>query len=158
MTNADTSSMVLAMKFVGATVDELLKHGENAQADNDVVDAAEAFLQSLHPIGDAFDMPWKFTDSLDVLHDFLPEELHDRLSKPGSSAPQNHLEACVVALALEAGVRLEPLTKSDMVRLQHVAQHATERAAWGRQSPYPWDTVASASLNEFEFFALCART
>ena len=150
--------MVLAMKFVGATVDELLKHGENAPADNDVVVAAEALLQSLHPIGDGFDMPWKFADSLDVLEDFLPEDLHDRLTKPGGSTPQNHLEACVVSLALEAGVRLEPLTKADMVRLQHVAQHATEHEAWGRQSPYPWDTVANASLSEYEFFALCART
>lgn len=150
--------MVSTMKFVGATVDELLKHGEGLRADSDVVAAAEALLESLHPIGDAFDMPWKFSDSLEILESYLPDDLRERLAKPGGSTPENHLEACVIALALEAGIRLEPLSKADMVRLQHIAQHATERDAWGRQSPYPWDTVAVAELDEFDFFALCART
>ncbi len=150
--------MVSTMKFVGATVDELLKHGESLQADSDVVAAAEAFLESLHPIGDAFDMPWKFNDSLEVLENYLPDDLRERLAKPGSCKPENHLEASVVSLALEAGIRLAPLTKADMVRLQHIAQHATECEAWGRQSPYPWDTVVNAELDGFDFFALCART
>jgi len=150
--------MVSGMKFVGATVDELLKHGENVPAHDGVVEAAEALLQSLHPIGDEFEMPWKFGDSLDVLESWLPEDLLDRLSKPGGSKPANHLEACVVSLALEAGIRLEPLTRGQMVRLQHIAHHATEQDAWGRQSSYPWDTVATADLADFEFFALCART
>ncbi len=150
--------MVSTMKFVGATVDELLKHGEGLRADDDVVSAAEDLLQSLHPIGDSFDLPWKFTDSLVVLESYLPDDLRERLAKPGSCVPENHLEACVVSLALEAGIRLQPLTRADMVRLQHVAQHATNSDAWGRQSSYPWDTVADAELDEFDFFALCART
>jgi len=150
--------MVSDMLFVGATVDELLKHGENVPTYDNVVEAGESLLQALHPIGDGFDMPWKFSDSLDVLEGWMPDDLHDRLSKPGGSAPENHLEACVVALALEAGVRLQPLSRADMVRLQHIAQHANDNEAWGRQSSYPWDTVATADLADFEFFALCART
>lgn len=150
--------MVSTMKFVGATVGELLKHGESLRADDDVVSAAEDLLQSLHPIGDAFDLPWKFSDSLEVLESYLPDDLRERLEKPGGFVPENHLEACVISLALEAGIRLQPLSKADMVRLQHIAQHATSCEAWGRQSPYPWDTVAVAELDDFDFFALCAQT
>lgn len=150
--------MVATMRFVGATVDELLKHGDNVSDDVDVGDAAEQFLCGLAPIGDSFEMPWKFAESLDVLKSWLPTDLQERLAKPGGCRPENHLEASIVALALEAGVRLQPLSKSDMVRLQHVAHHATECEAWGRQSPYPWDTVASANIEDFDFFALFAPT
>ncbi|MFT7476047.1 MAG: hypothetical protein ACI81L_002995 [Verrucomicrobiales bacterium] len=146
------------MRFVGATVDELLKHGESVAAEDDVSAAADDFLASLQPIGDSFHMPWKFNESLEVLEDWLPPDLRDRLTRPGGSKPENHLEACVVALALEAGVRLQPLTKGDMQRLQHIAQHATRRSAWGRQSSYPWDTVATADIESYDFFALFAPT
>ena len=148
--------MVATMKFVGATVDELLKHEDVVSSNADVNTAADAFLASLEPIGDSFQMPWKFSESLHVLRDWLPSELNERLAKPGGCLPENHLEASVVALALEAGVQLQPLTKNDMVRLQHVAKHATDNAAWGRQSPYPWDTVADANIEDFDFFALFA--
>ena len=150
--------MVATMRFVGATVDELLKHGDSVSPHADIGDAAEDFLASLEPIGESFEMPWKFAESLDVLSNWLPPELNERLAKPGGCRPENHLEASIVALALEAGVRLQPLTKQDMIRLQHVAQHATENDAWGRQSPYPWDTVASADIEDFDFFALFAPT
>lgn len=150
--------MVATMRFVGATVDELLKHGDMVSADDDVCRAADDFLSSLAPIGDSFEMPWKFSESLDVLRDWLPGELQERLAKPGGCRPENHLEASIVSLALEAGVRLQPLSRQDMIRLQHVAQYATESDAWGRQSPYPWDTVASADIEDFDFFALFAPT
>jgi hypothetical protein len=150
--------MVSTMRFVGATVDELLKHGDNVAAECDITRAADAFLASLEPIGDSFDLPWKFSESLDILQCWLPDDLRERLTKPGGCPPENHLEASIVALALEAGVRLQPLTKNDMQRLQHVAKHATDNAAWGRQSPYPWDTVASASIDDYDFFALFAPT
>lgn len=150
--------MVSTMKFVGATVEELLKHTHAPDADGDVAAAAAAFLATLEPIGDSFDVPWKFGDSLDVLCEWLPEELRDRLLSPGGSPPENHLEACIVALALEAGVSLQPLSKTEMRRLQHTALHATNCAAWGRQSPYPWDTVATADIDSFDFFALSSPT
>jgi len=142
------------MKFVGASVEELLKHAQAPLCSSDVGTAAEAFLASLEPIGEAFDVPWKFDDSLDVLCEWLPDELRDRLSKPGGCPPENHLEACIVALALEAGVALQPLSKSEMRRLQHTALHATKCSAWGRQSSYPWDTVAVADIDAYDFFAL----
>lgn len=146
--------MVSTMKFVGATVEDLLKHTNAPHADGDVAAAAASFLATLEPIGESFDVPWKFNDSLDVLCEWLPDDLHDRLTKPGGGRPENHLEACIVALALEAGVALQPLSKSEMRRLQHTARHATECAAWGRSSPYPWDTVAVADIESFDFFAL----
>jgi len=146
--------MVSTMRFVGATVDELLKHTQAPHAGGDVADAAAAFLASLEPIGESFDVPWKFSDSLDVLCEWLPEDLSYRLAQPGGYPSQNHLEACIVALALEAGVALQPLSKTEMRRLQHTARHATNCSAWGRQSPYPWDTVAVADIDSFDFFAL----
>ncbi len=150
--------MVNTMQFVGGTVEDLLQHGGNLSIDDDVVGAAEALLTALQPIGESFDVPWKFSESLDVLETYLPEALRQRLADPGNTCAENHLEACVVALALEAGVRLQPLTKADMVRLQHVAQHATDQEAWGRQSSYPWDTVATADLEGLSFFALSVGT
>ena len=150
--------MVSTMKFVGATVEDLLKHTHAPHADGDVAVAAAAFLSTLEPIGESFDVPWKFSDSLDVLCQWLPEELSDRLMRPGGCPPENHLEACIVALALEAGVALQPLSKTEMRRLQHTARHATNCAAWGRQSPYPWDTVATADIDSFDFFALSSPT
>ncbi len=146
------------MRFVGATVDDLRQHGEMSSAGTSISDAAEQFLASLEPIGDDFAMPWKFTESLEVLSDFLPLELRNRLERPGGSPPANHLEACLIALALEGGIRLEPLTKNEMLRLQHVTEHMTKSDAWGRQSPYPWDTVAAADLDKYDFFALSATT
>lgn len=148
--------MVSTMKFVGATVDELLKRSIDTRSQEDVEAAAAEFLDALQPIGESFDVPWKFSDSLDVLRMWLPDDLRDRLTRPGSSVPENHLEACVVALALEAGVTLQPLSKSEMTRLQHTAKYATKCAAWGRQSSYPWDTVATADIEGFDFFALSA--
>ena len=118
--------------------------------------AAEALLDSLEPIGDDFELAWKFNESLEVLANFLPEDLRKRLEYPGGTKPVNHLEACCVALALEAGVCLEPLTKSEMQRLQHVTEHMTKSSGWGRQSPYPWDTVAAANIEQYDFFALSA--
>ena len=150
--------MVSTMRFVGTTVDALLTHQEMASTDDDVALAAKKLLALLEPIGDSFDMPWKFAESLDVLGSWLPSDLRERLNKPGGCRPENHLEASIVALALEAGVRLQPLTKSDMHRLQHIAKHATQNSAWGRQSSYPWDTVAMAHIDEFDFFALSAPT
>lgn len=146
--------MVSTMKFVGATVDALLRHAQAPAPGTDVDVAAAEFLASLEPIGEAFDVPWKFGESLDVLCEWLPDDLRDRLSSPGGCPPENHLEACVVALALEAGVALQPLSKAEMRRLQHTAMHATRCDAWGRQSPYPWDTVATADIERFDFFAL----
>ena len=146
--------MVSTMKFVGASVDELLKHTRSVQSHKDVVTAASEFLASLVPIGEPFDIPWKFNDSLEVLSAWLPEDLSDRLTKPGGGAPANHIEACIVALALEAGVTLQPLSKTEMLRLQHTAKHATKCAAWGRQSSYPWDSVAVADIDSYDFFAL----
>ncbi len=150
--------MVSTMMFVGATVEELLKHTSAPDAGQDVAAAAATFLATLEPIGDSFDIPWKFSDSLDVLCEWLPDELRDRLLSPGGCPPENHLEACIVALALEAGVFLQPLSKTEMRRLQHTARHATSCAAWGRQSPYPWDTVATADIDSFDFFALSSST
>lgn len=150
--------MVEHMRFVGASVDDLRKHGQSPGRNGDIAEAAEAFLASLDPIGDDFELPWKFTESLEMLADFLPKELCDRLEHPGASKPENHLEACLIALALEAGVRLEPLTKSEMQRLQHVTDHMTKSDAWGRQSSYPWDTVAAADLDKYGFFALTSAT
>ena len=150
--------MVDNMRFVGGTVDDLRRHGGPANVGNDISDAAEAFLASLEPIGDDFELPWKFSESLEVLASFLPEDLINRLERPGGSLPTNHLEACFVALALEGGVRLEPLTKAEMQRLQHVTDHMTRNEAWGRQSPYPWDTVAAANLEKYDFFALSSAT
>lgn len=150
--------MVSTMKFVGATVDELLKHSTDTRAQCDVGAAADRFLAALQPIGESFDVPWKFNDSLEILRAWLPDDLRDRLTRPGCSAPENHLEACIVALALEAGIALQPLSRSEMLRLQHTATYATKSAAWGRQSSYPWDTVATADLNGFDFFALSAPT
>lgn len=141
------------MQFVGGSVDSLLQHGGQPKPDDDLSGAAEALLSLLHPIGESFDMPWKFADSIDVLGQLLPSDLAERLSDPGRRTPQNHLEACVRALALEVGVCLEPLTKNEMLRLQHIAQHATDQDLWGRQSPYPWDTVADADLADLNFFA-----
>ena len=63
-----------------------------------------------------------------------------------------------MALALEGGIRLEPLTRLEMQRIQHLSNHLTKKAGWGRQSSYPWDTVASADLGTFDFFALSATT
>ncbi len=155
---ADVRPMVDNMRFVGGTVDDLRKHGETPSQGQDVAGAAEAFLASLEPIGDNFDLPWKFAESLEVLAVFLPAELRQRLERPGGSRPTNHLEACIVALALEAGVRLEPLTKAEMQRLQHVTEHMTNNDGWGRQSSYPWDTVAAADIDQYDFFALSAVT
>lgn len=149
--------MVANMRFVGASVDELRKHGEGP-CNGDVVAAAEALLQTFNPIGDDFEMPWKFTESLEVLAEFMPPELRARLESPGSRRPENHLEASLVALALEAGIRLEPLTKPEMKRIQHLTDHLTKNAKWGRQSSYPWDTVAIADIDQFDFFALTAAT
>lgn len=155
---ADDCSMVSTMKFVGATVDELLKHTHGPPSDADIATAAAEFLASLEPIGEPFDVPWKFSDSLEILRNWLPHELSDRLTKPGESPPENHVEACIVALALEAGVSLQPLSKSEMLRLQHTARYATKCSAWGRQSSYPWDTVAFADIESYDFFALSCPT
>jgi hypothetical protein len=150
--------MVSTMKFVGATVDELLKHANGAPSDKDIATTAAEFLASLVPIGEPFDVPWKFSDSLEVLCNWLPDDLRERLAKPGGTPPENHVEACIIALALEAGVTLQPLSKTEMLRLQHTARHATECAAWGRQSSYPWDTVAVADIESYDFFALSSPT
>lgn len=149
--------MVANMRFVGASVDELRKHGEGP-CNGDVVAAAEALLATLNPIGDDFELAWKFSESLQVLAEFMPSDLLSRLEAPGSRRPENHLEASLVALALEAGIRLEPLTKHEMKRIQHLTDHLTQTEKWGRQSPYPWDTVADADLDEFDFFALTVAT
>lgn len=146
------------MRFVAATVDDLRKLGSTPSERNDIASAAEAFLASLEPIGDDFELPWKFAESLEVLADFVPRDLVDRLERPGASLPTNHLEACFIALALEGGVRLEPLTKAEMRRLQHATEHMSRNEAWGRQSAYPWDTVAAADLEGYDFFALSAAT
>lgn len=145
------------MRFVAATVDELLRHSEGP-CSSDLEQAAEALLSTLTPIGEEFEVPWKFTESLEVLAEFMPEDLRLRLETPGASCPENHLEASLVALALEAGVRLEPLTKHEMLRIQHLSEHLTKNERWGRQSPYPWDTVAQADIDEFNFFALSVAT
>lgn len=149
--------MVCNMRFVGSTVDDLVKHGDTPPK-SCVELAAGTLISSLQPIGENFDLPWKFNESLEVLANFLPRGLIARLERPGASTPVNHLEACVVALALEGGVRLEPLTKNEMQRLQHVSDHMTKSDGWGRQSPYPWDTVAAADIEKFDFFALSAVT
>lgn len=145
------------MRFVGGSVDELRKHGQSP-AGSDVVASAEAFLATLNPIGEDFELPWKFTESLEVLAEFMPQDLRTRLESPGSRRPENHLEASLVALALEAGIRLEPLTKHEMKRIQHLTDHLTRNDKWGRQSPYPWDTVATADIDQFDFFALTVAT
>lgn len=151
--------MVEHMRFVGATVDALRRHGGTPNVHSgDIAVAAEAFLASLEPIGEDFEVPWKFTESLEVLAGFLPQDLINRLERPGGSPPENHLEACFIALALEGGVRLEPLTKCEMQRLQHVTDHMTRNESWGRQSSYPWDTVAAADLDKYDFFALSSAT
>lgn len=150
--------MVATMRFVGATVEDLRRLSGTPGVGNDVVAAAEEFLSSLEPIGDDFELPWKFAESLEVLAGLLPDNLLSRLEQPGASPPTNHLEACFIALALEGGVRLEPLTKCEMQRLQHVTEHTTRSEAWGRQSPYPWDTVAAADLDKYDFFALSSAT
>ena len=146
------------MRFVAATVDELRKLGGGPGERDDVASAAEEFLASLEPIGEDFELPWKFAESLEVLADFVPRDLVERLERPGGSPPSNHLEACFIALALEGGIRLEPLTKAEMLRLQHATEHMTRNEAWGRQSAYPWDTVAAADLDGYDFFALSAAT
>ncbi len=150
--------MVDTMRFVGSTVDELRKLGSGPSERQDVAAAAEAFVASLEPIGEDFELPWKLAESLEVLAGFVPQDLLQRLERPGGSPPSNHLEACFVALALECGIRLEPLTKAEMQRLQHATQHMTQNEAWGRQSPYPWDTVAAADIDRYDFFALSAAT
>ena len=146
------------MEFVGTTVDELIAHTKVCGAEVSVSDAAEEFLQALQPIGRPFDIPWTFAETLDVFAGQLPTHLRTVLTEPGSGPSENHLEACAVALALEAGVTLQPLTGADMRRLQHTASHALESSSWGRRSPYPWDTVAAARLDEYDFFALRANT
>ncbi len=150
--------MVALMRFVGATVDDLRKHGQSPGESGNIAEAAETFLASLEPIGDDFELPWKFAESLEVFADFLPQDLCERLEHPGGTKPVNHLEACFVALALEGGICLEPLTKAEMQRLQHVTEQMTESNAWGRQSPYPWDTVAAADIDKYDFFALSSAT
>ena len=155
---ADDRPMVETMRFVGATVDDLRKHGQSPGQSGNIAAAAEEFLASLEPIGEDFELPWKFAESLEMLAGFLPEDLCERLERPGASTPENHLEACIVALALEGGIRLEPLTKAEMQRLQHVTDHMTRSDAWGRQSSYPWDTVAAADLEKYDFFALSSAT
>jgi len=150
--------MAATMQFVGGSVNALLQHGGDLRPADDILHAAEEMLALLQPIGASFDMPWKFTESLDVLGKYLPDGLAERLQDPGRSRAENHFEACLRSLALEAGVCLEPLTKSEMMRLQHVARHATDRDMWGRQSPYPWDTVADADLLGLNFFAFSVGT
>ena len=144
--------MVIDMMFVGATVEELLSvvttTGES------VDDAAKRLLGQLDPIGEPFDIPWKFGDALDVFGQDLPTELRRRLATPGDEAPANHLEACAVALALEAGVMLQPLSPNDIRRLQHCVVHTIEQGSWGRQSPHPWDSFADAVIDDYDFFAL----
>ena len=146
--------MVHPMEFVGTTVDALLAHTRVLTPGGCVVTAANQLLEAMEPIGRPFDVPWTFTESLDVFSDQLPAHLRSALEAPGNAPTENHLEACAVSLALEVGVTLQPLTLSDMRRLQHTAAHALQSAAWGRRSPYPWDTVATADLEQFEFFAL----
>lgn len=150
--------MVETMRFVGSTVDDLRKSGDMPCDGQDLENTVEAFLASLEPIGDDFELPWKFAESLGLFADFLPGDLINRLEHPGGSPPANHLEACFIALALEGGVRLEPLTQTEMARLQHVTSHMMESKGWGRQSPYPWDTIAAADLEKFDFFALSSAT
>ena len=146
--------MVHSMQFVGTTVDALLAHTRVLTPGGCVVGAAHRLLDAMEPIGQPFDVPWSFTESLEVFGDQLPAHLRVALEEPGSSPTENHLEACAVSLALEAGVTLQPLRPADMRRLQHTAAHALQSAAWGRRSSYPWDTVADADLRSFEFFAL----
>ena len=149
--------MVSNMRFVGASVDELRTHGEGS-CNGDVVAAAEALLATLDPIGDEFEVPWKFVESLEVLTEYMPADLRTRLEEPGARCPENHLEASLVALALEAGIRLEPLTKPEMKRIQHLTDHVTKNERWGRHSSYPWDTVADADIDQYDFFALTVAT
>lgn len=146
--------MVHSMEFVGTTVDELLTHTRVLTPGGCVVSAAESLLSAMEPIGRPFDVPWTFTESLDVFADQLPAHLRTALAEPGSMPTENHLEACAVSLALEAGVTLQPLSPADMRRLQHTAAHAIDCDSWGRRSRYPWDTFAAADLAPFEFFAL----
>ena len=141
--------------FVAATVETLLHH-RSVSKDASVVGAARELISALDPIGEPFDVPWKLFQSLDVLDEFVPDDLTDRLLNPGAKPPRNHLEASVVALAQEAGVRLEPLTKLDMQYLQHGTRKLTETDGWGRQSPYPWDTLAAIDLEPWRFFALAS--
>jgi len=149
--------MVHSMEFVGTTVDELLTHTRVLTPGGCVVGAAHRLLEAMEPIGQPFDMPWLFTESFDVFADQLPAHLRCALEEPGSTPTENHLEACAVSLALEAGVTLQPLRPTDMRRLQHTAAHALQSAEWGRRSPHPWDSVAAADLHRFEFFALRAN-
>lgn len=150
--------MVATTQFVGASVGTLLEHDRPCPTAADIDGAARDLLASLSPIGDPFEMPWKFTDGLALFMEWLPEDLSERLLRPDSVRVKNHLEASIVALALEAGVCLQPLTRNDMVRLQHVTERITAQEAWGRQSPYPWDTFAEASLDDCAFFALASPT
>jgi len=151
----DHDLMIPSTGFVGATIDMLLDYESTTTSGSDIALAAEEFLAALSPIGDPFEMPWKLVESLYVLQPCMPEPLSSRLMNPGSTPAANHLEASVRALALEAGACLEPLTKQEMLRIQHGARRATEDERWGRQSPHPWDTVAEAELDECRFFALC---
>ncbi|MGI9606161.1 MAG: hypothetical protein ACR2P0_08485 [Acidimicrobiales bacterium] len=139
------------MKFVGSTVDQLL---ELTECNGDIRRSAERLVDALDPIGEPFDVPWTYQESLEVFADKLPRELRARLENPGSRPAENHLEACAVALALEAGVRLQPLSKSDMQRLQHTVVHATNSPEWGRRSSYPWDRLANACLEQHDFFGV----
>ena len=139
--------------FVAATVETLLNHRSVTEKPC-VERAANELLSAFDQVGEPFDVPWKLFQSLDVLDAWVPEDLTQRLMHPGESRPENHLEASVVALAREGGVRLEPLTLSDMLRLQHGTRKLTETQGWGRRSPHPWDTVAAADLDAWRFFAL----
>lgn len=147
--------MASATRFVGATVETLLDYTSAPTEGTDIVTAAEDFLAALTPIGDPFEIPWKLEESLDVLQQWLPDDLVERLLNPGTTPPVNHVEASVLALAREAGVQLEPLTKADMDRLRYGARRATEANTWGRQSSHPWDTVIEAELDSSWFFAFC---
>lgn len=144
--------MVIDMMFVGATVEELL--AVVSPTGDSVDDTARRLLEQLEPIGEPFEVPWQFADALEVFGDQLPSELHRRLATPGEDAPANHLEACTVALALEAGVTLQPLTPSDIRRIQHCVSHTIDRGGFGRQSPHPWDSIAEAVIDAYDFFAL----
>ncbi len=150
--------MLATTQFVGASVGTLLAHDRPCPSATDIDEAARDLLGSLCPIGDPFEVPWKFTDGISLFVQWLPEDLCERLLHPNVVKVENHLEASIVALALEARVCLQPLSRNDVLRLQHVTERVTAHDAWGRQSPYPWDTFAEASLDDCAFFALASPT
>ncbi len=135
-------------RFVGARAADLVAHAREHDSS-----PAELFTV-LETIGSPFDVPWGLTDALPLLADVLPGALYERLDQPSRAFPENHVEACAVAMAREGGVVLAPFDRAGMRRLQHSIGWMIESERWERRSLHPWDAVSSAELGDLDFFAL----